>query len=132
MSDGEVGPGVVELVLLDEGIELPPLAGRQVDEVNRADLVDHGHGVRAADEDGAGALLVDDEIGGHGRGPHRGEAVNVPNSADSVAALGARRWASTASRAARSRRFVRNAAALLVNAVSAASRSSRRAVWRCW
>ena len=48
----------------------------------------------------------------------------MPNSADSVAALGARRWASTASRAARSRRFVRSAAALLVNAVSAASRSS--------
>ena len=68
MSDGEAVPGVVDLVLLDERIELPSLAGREVDEVNRADLVDHGHRVRTADENGAGPLLVDDEIGGHRRG----------------------------------------------------------------
>ena len=46
-----------DLIIVDERIELPPLAGRQVDEVNRADGVDHGHGVRAGKEGGAGATV---------------------------------------------------------------------------
>ena len=52
----DVGPAA-DLIIIDERVKLPPLAGRQVDDVNRADGVAHGHGVRAGKEGGAGAIV---------------------------------------------------------------------------